>query len=773
VTRAGLRSAWLGRLDEETQVLRTIATCGADLTPLLQVDASARDGAPLRDLVVSALREARPRVCRDSLQTPDAEDRHTEATSAAAGAFAIFPIVKAGGPRAVLCVHAAEASDVGASQIDLLGSLADDLSSCFDEPARAPDPALRDRDKFEARYRTLFDCAPDGLLIADAQSYYLDANPSMCRMLGYSREELIGLHASDIVAPTEIVHIAPALEVIASKSEYSRLWTFRRKDGSVFPAEVIATTMPDGYLLGMVRDVTERTEKEQALQERQAQLRLASHVARLGAWTVDLPERRIRWSDELIAMCGVAPDTLPSEEATVNFYAPEFRELVQSKAEACMGSGAPFDVEAQVVTAANRRRWVRVIGQAERDAERNIVRMHGTLQDIDEQHTLQEQLRQAQKMEAIGRLAGGVAHDFNNMLSVILSYAELAQQKLLPGSPGHAELGEICRAAERSAELTRDLLAFSRKQIREPRAINMAQTVVGMESMLKRLLGEDVELWFQVRSGSGTVLIDPKQVEQVVMNLSLNARDAMPHGGKLQVEIVNVKLDAGYASHHVEVEPGSYVMLAVTDTGTGMDAATRERIFEPFFTTKEAGKGTGLGLSTVFGIVKQNRGHIWVYSEPGHGTTFKVYLPRIDRPPEELSARVSSPATLRGSETVLLVEDEEQVRRVIAEVLTRYGYHVLVARDVNDACNIASSHAGPIDLLLTDIVMAHMSGRELSDRITSLRPATRVLYVSGYTQGAIVHQGVLEPGIAFLAKPLTPQALCLKVREVLDAPRTA
>jgi two-component system, cell cycle sensor histidine kinase and response regulator CckA len=622
---------------------------------------------------------------------------------------------------------------------------------------------------YEDRYRTLFDYAPDGIVITDPQSYYLDVNPSFCRMLGMTRAELVGMHASDIVAPEEIEHIAPALDRIHAREDYARPWLLRRKDGSTFPVEVMARLMPDGKLMAVVRDVTERKAAERALREREAQLELASKVAKLGAWTVDVSNEVTWWSNEVRAMRGLAPDEELTRKRAIECYAPEYRELITAKARACALEGIPFDVEVQVLTGAKSRAWERVIGQAERDAEGRIVRVYGTVQDIDEQRTLYDQMQQAQKMEAIGQLAGGVAHDFNNMLSVILGYAELAQQKMAPDAPGRAELLEIERAAQRSAELTRDLLAFSRKQLMQPRAIDVSQVVVHMENLLRRLLGEDVELLLDIDARTPTVLVDPKQVEQVLMNLAVNARDAMPHGGKLHIEVSSFDVDAAFAQRERELRPGRYVTLAVTDSGMGMDAATRERVFEPFFTTKELGKGTGLGLSTVFGIVKQCRGHVTVYSELGHGSTFRVYLPSVDAPAEALTTASLPPGALIGNETILLVEDEQQVREVTAEILLGCGYNVLVAADAVEAIELARRHHGLIHLLLTDVVMARMSGRELAERLAPLRPSMRVMYVSGYTHGAIVHQGVLQPGIAFLQKPMTRRTLCEKVREVLGA----
>ena len=390
------------------------------------------------------------------------------------------------------------------------------------------------------------------------------------------------------------------------------------------------------------------------------------------------------------------------------------------------------------------------------------------INDVTERKRLEEQFRQAQKMEAVGRLAAGVAHDFNNLLTAILGTTDLMLEDMRADDPDREGLLDIRSASERAAVLTRQLLTFSRQQVVSPQVLRLNELVLELEKLLRRLLGEDVAIRVGVAPDCGGVKADPGQLEQVIVNLAVNARDAMPNGGRLTIETKNVDLDAEYPTDRVTIPAGRYVMLAVTDTGTGMDAQTKARIFEPFFTTKPVGKGTGLGLATVYGAVKQSGGYIWLYSEVGQGTSFKIYLPRLDAAePQAVAAEAAVP--LDGTETVLVAEDEDAVRQIIEKALQARGYTVMVARDGNEALAIAGRHAGQIDLLVTDVIMPDMNGRVLSERLTHVRPTIKTLYLSGYTDDAILHHGVLEEGVAFLQKPFSLGALARKVREVIEA----
>jgi len=396
-----------------------------------------------------------------------------------------------------------------------------------------------------------------------------------------------------------------------------------------------------------------------------------------------------------------------------------------------------------------------------------------SVQDITERKHLEDQLRQSQKIEAVGQLAGGIAHDFNNLLTAITGYADLLFEDLGAQDPRRADLEEIRKAARRAASLTQQLLAFSRKQVLQPQVLDLNQVVANAEKLLQRLFGEHIALRTVLDPTLGAAMADPAQLEQVIVNLAVNARDAMPHGGQLMIETQNVHFDSSYAEMHPSVTPGPHVVLAVSDTGTGMDEATRQRLFEPFFTTKGPGKGTGLGLSTVYGIVKQSGGFVWVYSEVGRGSTFKVYLPRVAAKAQPIGPSALPAQVPRGTETILLVEDEPALRAVARRTLERQGYAILEAPDGDTALTLAGAHTGPLDLLVTDVIMPGISGRELATRLVASRPGVRVLYTSGYTDDAIVQHGVLEAGIQFLRNPLTPSALARKVRDVLDAPAAA
>jgi PAS domain S-box-containing protein len=436
-----------------------------------------------------------------------------------------------------------------------------------------------------------------------------------------------------------------------------------------------------------------------------------------------------------------------------------------------MSSGQPRIIAEEPVTnpATGDTRWFQTIKVPLRSLQEGTATLLGVSTEITERKRLEEQLLQSQKMEAVGQLAGGVAHDFNNILTAIVGYTDLLAAELEGNARQLEDLEEIRKAARRAAALTRQLLAFSRKQVLEPRIIDVNSVVLNLDKMLRSLISENIELKTDLADNLAAARADPNQIEQVIMNLAINARDAMPDGGTVTIETRNTTLDEAYAAQHVSVIPGEYVMLAVTDTGCGMDEKTKSRIFEPFFTTKPAGRGTGLGLSTVYGIVKQTGGNIWLYSEPGKGTTFKIYLPAIAALPEDIGKVAPAEAARPGRGTVLVVEDDDQLRRLTHRALAGQGYTVLEADRGSTALDIARRHKGQIDLLLTDVIMPDTNGRKLAETIQAARPGLRVLYMSGYPDGAIASHGMLEPGVAYLAKPFTTEAITRRVREVLEA----
>ncbi|HLW82941.1 MAG TPA: PAS domain S-box protein [Candidatus Acidoferrales bacterium] len=512
---------------------------------------------------------------------------------------------------------------------------------------------------------------------------------------------------------------------------------------------------------GQIALAIERKRAETALRDSEARLRVLIEQLPAILWTTDTELRFTSSVGAGLARLGLKPNEAVGL-TLYEFFQTDDRTFppLAAHRRALTGESVTFHVEWGGGSYACHAEPVR-------DASGKVTGVISMAFDITDRKQLEAQLRQAQKMEAVGRLAGGIAHDFNNLLMVIQGYAELLLDKLGGEHPLRRNAEQIHDASQRAASLTRQLLAFSRKQMLAPQVLNVQDVVTDMEKILRRLIGEDIELVTRNASELWHVRADRSQIEQVILNLAVNSRDAMPNGGKLTIETANTELDSSYSRHAV-VEPGEYVMLAVSDTGIGMDAATQAHVFEPFFTTKEKGKGTGLGLATVYGIVKQSGGYIWVYSEAGKGATFKVYLPRVEAEVQLALPPAEPKSSRRGSETILLVEDEKGVRDLALEYLADAGYEVLEAENADEALRIARTRPGSIDLLFTDVVMAGLSGRQLAEQMRQLRPGIRVLYMSGYADEAIVHHGILGRGMALLQKPFTLNSLALKVRETLD-----
>jgi PAS domain S-box-containing protein len=513
----------------------------------------------------------------------------------------------------------------------------------------------------------------------------------------------------------------------------------------------------------------EKQRAEDTLMQAEERTRFALEAARVGVWESDLTSGVVRWSVVLEQLHGLPPQSFAGTfQAFLDRVHPDDRGEVTSVVEEAQRARSDASVLYRTVWPDGTTHWISATGKTSYDVRGVPVRAAGIGMDVTERLALEEQQRQLQKVESIGQLAGGIAHDFNNLLTAIQGYCELLAEDLGPQSDHHNDVNEIRRAADRAASLTRQLLTFSRRQLLEPRVFDLRQPVRAMEPMLRRLLEEHLRIAIRMMESPARIRADPNQIEQVVLNLAINARDAMPHGGVLSLEVTTVDVDAAYAARHIGLTTGRYAVLGVSDTGIGMDAPTQARIFEPFFTTKPIGHGTGLGLSTVYGIVKQSGGHIWVHSEPGEGSTFKVYFPWVEGAVEPSAVRPSTDS-VGGSETILLVEDESGVRDLVTRVLERHGYRVLAAATPRDAVAIHDRVDEEIHLLMTDVVMPELSGRSLAKHLAGERPRLRVLYMSGFSDDAIVQR--VAASESFLQKPFTPQMLLRKVRTVLTSPQ--
>jgi PAS domain S-box-containing protein len=526
----------------------------------------------------------------------------------------------------------------------------------------------------------------------------------------------------------------------------------------------------------LTRENLERRQVEQNLKQSEAQLARAQQIARMGSWEWDIAQNKVTWSEETARLYGFTNEDLGSHmERCLERVHPQDVENVRESLAAVVRTGQPFASDHRVQIPDGTERFLHGLGEVIRNDQGKPIRIIGTVQDVTEARRAaqalqrsEEQLRQSQKMEAMGRLAGGVAHDFNNLLTVINGYSGMTLQRMDKANPLRKNAEQIQLAAERAAALTSQLLAFSRKQVLQPRVLQLNDIVSGLEKMLRRLIGEDIEFATVFDPALGNVKADPGQIEQVIINMAVNARDAMPQGGKLTISIANVSLDQASNFRNRSLQVGEYVMLAISDTGVGMTKEVQTHLFEPFYTTKGVGRGTGLGLATCYGIVNQSDGDIRVYSEPNRGTIFKIYLPRVDAPVTVKANDPTSDVLPAGTESILVVEDDAAVRKLALELLDECGYCVQEACDGAEALRVIDT-APAFDLIITDVIMPCMSGRELFDKVKVTAPQTQVLFMSGYTDDALAQHGVLEPGLWFIEKPFSPARLARKVREVFDA----
>ena len=626
--------------------------------------------------------------------------------------------------------------------------------------------------------RLVIDCNPQLVFAKDWDGCFTLANKAVGEIYGTTIENLVGKTDADFnPSIEEVASFRTADQQVISEGKpllipEEQVTDARTRQARWFQTLKVPLVSPDGKIrqvLGVATDISARKDAEAALLDWKNRYEAA--VLASGQIIYDWEPLHDR-----VTLGGSVEQTLGYAVAEANSHAwwmtilhAQDRNSYVAQLGRCIATKKPFHMEYRVCRRDGTYITVRDDGYFILDGGGRIVRMVGFVGDVTEQRLLEARMRQSQKMEEVGQLAGGVAHDFNNLLGVIIGQAELLLQRISADDPQYKRVDQIREAAMRGAALTRQLLAFGRKQVLQTELIDLNRVLASIGELLRRIIGEDIELNLLPNAKLGVTKADPAQVEQIILNLAVNARDAMPKGGRLTIETGNMEFDEDYCRHHLGARPGRYVMLRVRDTGCGMDSTTLARIFEPFFTTKDVGKGTGLGLSTVYGIVKQSEGFIWVDSQPNEGSEFTVFLPRADAQVASHRPQVESGALPGGSETVLLVEDETDFRELAAESLQGFGYRVLTAASGRKAVQLAQESSESIDVLVTDVVMPGMSGRELVEQVRMQRPAIKVLYMSGYTRGVIAQHGALESGTSFLQKPFMPSDLARTIRETLDA----
>jgi PAS domain S-box-containing protein len=613
----------------------------------------------------------------------------------------------------------------------------------------------------------------DGLLVLDLDRRIVRYNRPFIRMFGLTAEQ-VDRDGMDAVAAALSTQVEDAGRLLVNFTEswldpsIEQLDTLRFKDGRVFE-RFVAPHRIAGRIVGRVasyRDITQTVRAERALEEHRANLEKAQEVAHLGSWVTELDASdQLTWSKETYRIFGVTRDQFAgTSSAFLSFVHPEDLDSVLRTTHAAVDGDAPYDIEHRIVRADGSVRWVHERADVVRDAEGKPLRILGTVQDITEKRTLEEQFRHAQKLEAIGRLAGGIAHDLNNSLTAIIGFTELALGSLAGSHPARADVQEIRRAAGRAESVTRQLLAFSRKQMLQPRVFSLSASVESLRRMVDHILGPSIALTMTAACDVPAIYGDPGQIEQAILNIVVNARDAMTDGGTLSLHVENTTVDAAFAGEHQPMPSGRYVEARITDTGHGMDAATRARIFEPFFTTKDVGKGTGLGLSMVYGTIRQSGGYVFVESEPGSGATFRLFFPPADR--IDVAPVLAAAAPRPETATILVVEDEAAVRTIVVTSLRRKGHRVLHAASADEALQIAEAQTTPIDLLLTDATMPGTNGIELARLLAATRPDMLIAVMSGFTEEALGLRNAGVPAV-LLAKPFTPSQLQRAIAEIL------
>jgi PAS domain S-box-containing protein len=617
----------------------------------------------------------------------------------------------------------------------------------------------------------------------DLRGRIVFANSHFLKLVGWSEQEVIGHDWFDMFIPDDIRD--EIRQVFSKTMEKKDTLDFSNYENDIVTRTGERRTVAWSNVLskgthGDIIDVTclgvdlsERKRIEEALRHYTFLMKEMGKAAKIGGWEFDPATGKGSWTEEVARIHEVDPGQETSVETGLSFYSDESRARITEAIEEAIATGNPYELELELTTANGTHKWVKTIGHPYFENDK-VIKVRGSFQDITalkladrEREILQKQLIQAQKMESVGRLAGGVAHDFNNMLSVILGFSEIAICQTEKNQPIYTDLLEIQQAARHSADLTRQLLAFARKQTVSPKILDLNDTVESMLGMLRRLIGEDIELLWLPGKKLGLIKIDPSQIDQILANLCVNARDAISDTGKVIIRTSDMIVDETLQTRQADVLPGRYILLSVSDTGCGMDRQTQMQLFEPFFTTKEMGKGTGLGLASVYGIVKQNNGFIDFSSEPGEGSIFRIYLPQYGDGEESLRSNDPVTPALRGSETILLVEDEPSILRVVKRMIEALGYKVLAANSAVEAIDLARAHAGELHLLVTDVIMPEMNGRDLANALKPICPALKNLFMSGYTADVIAHHGVLDEGTVFIHKPFTPQDLAVKIREAL------